>query len=89
MTPMLEPGNLHEDRCIGCLLGTACGDILGAAVEGMSAADIRERYGELRDFTDSFRGLGCYTDDTEMTAETKKPGDHSQASSTFGRPSVL
>ena len=27
----------HEDRCIGSLLGTACGDILGAAVEGMAA----------------------------------------------------
>ena len=57
----------HEDRCIGCLLGTACGDILGAAVEGSSSREIRDLYGELRDFADAGRGFGCYTDDTQMT----------------------
>ncbi len=57
----------HEDRCVGCLLGTACGDILGAAVEGSSARDIRELYGEIRDFAEVGRGFGCYTDDTQMT----------------------
>jgi poly(ADP-ribose) glycohydrolase ARH3 len=57
----------HENRCIGCLLGTACGDILGAAVEGQPADTIRGRHGEVRDFLDTFRGFGCYTDDTEMT----------------------
>jgi hypothetical protein len=57
----------YPDRCVGCLLGTACGDILGAAVEGGSAREIRELYGELRDFADSGRGFGCYTDDTQMT----------------------
>jgi ADP-ribosylglycohydrolase len=57
----------HEDRCVGCLLGTACGDILGAAVEGSSARDIRELYGEIRDFAEVARGFGCYTDDTQMT----------------------
>ncbi len=57
----------HEDRCIGCLLGTACGDILGAAVEGWSASDIRQSFIELRDFLDTDRGFGCYTDDTQMT----------------------
>jgi len=56
-----------EDRCIGCLLGTTCGDILGAAVEGWPAAEIRETFDELRDFADSGRGFGCYTDDTQMT----------------------
>jgi ADP-ribosylglycohydrolase len=25
----------YADRCIGCLFGTACGDILGAAVESV------------------------------------------------------
>lgn len=57
----------HEDRCVGCLLGTACGDILGALVEGCSAREIRELYGEIRDFAESSRGFGCYTDDTQMT----------------------
>lgn len=66
MTPS-KTETTFEDRCSGCLLGTACGDILGAAVEGWPAAEIRERFGELRDFTDSGRGFGCYTDDTQMT----------------------
>jgi poly(ADP-ribose) glycohydrolase ARH3 len=57
----------YEDRVIGCLLGVACGDILGAAVEGSAAYEIIERYGELRDFQDAGRGFGCYTDDTQMT----------------------
>jgi poly(ADP-ribose) glycohydrolase ARH3 len=48
-------------------LGTACGDILGAAVEGWPASDIRQKLGEVRDFVDSGRGFGCYTDDTQMT----------------------
>ncbi len=29
--------------------------------------EIRELYGELRDFADAGRGFGCYTDDTQMT----------------------
>jgi len=57
----------HEDRCVGCLLGTACGDILGAAVEGSAASEIRKELGEVRDFMDVGRGFGCYTDDTQMT----------------------
>ena len=58
---------LHVDRSIGCLLGSACGDILGASVEGWGASEIREIYGEIRDFDKSPRGFGCYTDDTQMT----------------------
>jgi len=57
----------HEDRCVGCLLGTLCGDILGASVEGWRASDIREIYREIRDFDQSNRGFGCYTDDSQMT----------------------
>ena len=34
----------------------ACGDILGAAVEGSSSRDLRELYGEVRDFTEVGRG---------------------------------
>ena len=66
MTITPKPGT-HEDRCLGCFLGTACGDILGAAVEGQPVDTIRGRHGEVRDFLDTFRGFGCYTDDTEMT----------------------
>ncbi len=64
---MTEPSPEFEDRCIGCLLGTACGDILGAGVEGWPAREIRDTYGELRDFPRTTRGFGCYTDDTQMT----------------------
>lgn len=57
----------HRDRCIGTLLGTACGDILGAVVEGWPAEHIRETFGRVGDFHDGERGFGCYTDDTQMT----------------------
>jgi poly(ADP-ribose) glycohydrolase ARH3 len=57
----------HEDRCVGSLLGTACGDILGAVVEGWAASEIRQKFGQVRDFAESSRGFGCYTDDTQMT----------------------
>ena len=54
------------DKCIGSLLGTAVGDILGAGVEGYSREMIQGTYGELRNFLSTGRGFGCYTDDTEM-----------------------
>jgi poly(ADP-ribose) glycohydrolase ARH3 len=55
-------------RFIGCLLGSAFGDVLGAAVEMQSRQQILQHYPELlRDFQATDRGYGCYTDDTEMT----------------------
>lgn len=61
------PDENLEQRFVGALLGTAFGDTLGAAVEGMSSAAIRAEYGEIRDFLPGERGLGRYTDDTQMT----------------------
>ncbi|NIM13797.1 MAG: hypothetical protein GTO45_17135 [Candidatus Aminicenantes bacterium] len=58
--------NKYKEKCIGVLLGTAVGDILGASVEGYPREAIRNAYGEVRDFWDSGRGFGRYTDDTEM-----------------------
>ena len=55
-----------KEKCIGSLLGTAVGDILGAGIEGLSKEAILKRYGEVRDFLSTGRGFGCYTDDTEM-----------------------
>ncbi len=55
-----------KEKCIGSLLGTAVGDILGAGIEGLSREAILKRYGEVRDFLSTGRGFGCYTDDTEM-----------------------
>lgn len=59
---------MHEDRCIGALLGCACGDILGANVEFRSRQEIIMEQGRLRDFMSGPRHpLGVFTDDTEMT----------------------
>ena len=59
---------LHQTHCVGSLLGTAVGDILGANVEFCSRAEILQDYGLVRDFQDSpARPLGMFTDDTEMT----------------------
>jgi len=59
-----------EDRAVGCLLGLACGDALGGAVEFRDRADLD------RSFPDGVRDItgggphrlepGEYTDDTEM-----------------------
>lgn len=58
----------HEDRCIGALLGTACGDALGSPVEFKNADWIQRHFSVLRDFVGTpKRQLGCFTDDTEMT----------------------
>ncbi len=67
-----NPGPSHDDRCVGFLLGTACGDILDAAVEGSSARDIRELYGEIRDFAEVGRGFGCYTDDAGIGHQPRR-----------------
>ena len=59
---------LHQTHCVGSLLGTAVGDILGANFEFLSRAEILKEYSLVRDFQDSpARPLGMFTDDTEMT----------------------
>jgi ADP-ribosylglycohydrolase len=55
------------DRLTGTLLGTAVGDALGLPAEGLSAADVRRRWGRL----DRYRLLGPWgfvSDDTEQSA---------------------
>ncbi|MCB0112764.1 MAG: ADP-ribosylglycohydrolase family protein [Caldilineaceae bacterium] len=57
----------------GCLLGLAVGDALGAPVEFMSLAAIKQRYGPqgITDLDDwSGFPAGSYTDDTQMTLST-------------------
>jgi len=57
----------HEGRLADVLLGTAVGDALGLAAEGMSAPAIARRWGRL----DRFRFLGrtgFVSDDTEQAA---------------------
>lgn len=61
----------HPDRALGALLGLACGDALGAAVEGFTREQILEqRGGELREMVGGGPHdlpAGGVTDDTEMT----------------------
>jgi len=53
---------------VGCLLGGAVGDALGAAVEFDSIEDIQKKFGPLGivDFEPAYGRLGVITDDTQM-----------------------
>jgi ADP-ribosyl-[dinitrogen reductase] hydrolase len=66
----IQPSSDHkplEDRLVGTLLGTALGDALGLPAEGMSAAAIRRRFGQLDRFCLIGR-TGFVSDDTEQSA---------------------
>ena len=66
------PKNATRQSFRGCLLGGAIGDALGAPVEFMSRARIRERYGEqgIERFDLAYGREGAVTDDTQMTMFT-------------------
>ena len=53
-------------------MGGAIGDALGAPVEFMSLAQIRERFGKegITDFHPAYGKTGAITDDTQMTLFT-------------------
>jgi ADP-ribosylglycohydrolase len=57
---------------VGCLLGGAIGDALGAPVEFMSWREIERRFGPngIRTFASAYGGKGMITDDTQMTLFT-------------------
>ncbi len=59
-------------RFLGCLLGGAVGDALGAPVEFMKRPEILARFGRngLRGYAPAYGGLGRITDDTQMTLFT-------------------
>jgi ADP-ribosyl-[dinitrogen reductase] hydrolase len=57
------------DQFRGCLLGSACGDALGAPLEGLAAAEIAQRHGKVREMLGGgWLKLkpGETTDDTEL-----------------------
>lgn len=60
------------DRVRGSLLGGAVGDALGAAVEFLSLAEIRSRFGPagVQDYAPAYGRRGAITDDTQMTLFT-------------------
>ncbi len=61
-----------EERVVGCLLGGAVGDALGAPVEFLSLAQIREQFGPsgVQHYAPAYGRLGAITDDTQMTLFT-------------------
>ncbi|RSN51565.1 ADP-ribosylglycohydrolase [Actinomadura sp. WAC 06369] len=62
----------EPDRMLGCLLGGAIGDALGAPVEGMALGEIRDRYGPdgVTAFVAGRYGTGAITDETQLTLYT-------------------
>jgi len=72
-TSLIQPQNqADQDLYVGCLLGGAIGDALGAPVEFMSATEITSRFGPggIQDYVPAFGKLGAITDDTQMTLFT-------------------
>jgi ADP-ribosylglycohydrolase len=61
-----------RDRYRGCLLGGAVGDALGAGIEFLSLAEIRQRYGPagVTGYVSAYGRAGAITDDTQMTLFT-------------------
>ncbi len=61
-----------KQKYIGCMLGGAIGDALGAPVEFMSSEDIYNEFGEkgITDYIEFENGKGKFTDDTQMTLFT-------------------
>jgi len=64
---------MEKDRFLGCLLGLAIGDALGAPAEFLSLSEIKRRYGEggISDLSE-WGGFvpGSYTDDTQLSLAT-------------------
>lgn len=68
----LKGEKLPVENYIGCLVGGAIGDALGAPVEFDSISSIRTEYGHggVRDYVEYSDGTGEFTDDTQMTLFT-------------------
>ncbi|WP_185975089.1 ADP-ribosylglycohydrolase family protein [Tepidimonas thermarum] len=61
-----------QEAFIGCLLGGAVGDALGAPVEFLSREQILRQFGPagITDYAPAYGAAGCITDDTQMTLFT-------------------
>jgi ADP-ribosylglycohydrolase len=60
------------DRYVGCLIGGAVGDALGAPIEFKNINEILRKYGDegITDYVEHKGGIGEFTDDTQMTLFT-------------------
>lgn len=68
---MTKPGQ-QLNRSVGCLLGGAVGDALGAPVEFIDRHEIVQKFGAMgiRDYVVAYGRIGAITDDTQMTLFT-------------------
>jgi ADP-ribosylglycohydrolase len=68
----MADGEPVADRILGCLLGGAVGDALGAGIEFMSLDEIRARFGDagVADYAPCYGRVGAITDDTQMALFT-------------------
>lgn len=59
----------EQNQIVGCLLGGACGDALGAPIEFMDIKAITDRFGPqgLADYVEHPGHVGEFTDDTQLT----------------------
>lgn len=62
----------YEERALGCMIGSAYGDSLGAAVEFMSSSEIKKLYGDkgITELVPVYGRTGNITDDTQMAMAT-------------------
>jgi ADP-ribosylglycohydrolase len=82
------------DRIVGCLLGGAVGDALGAPLEFKTLDQIRERYGAegVTGYEEAYGRPGAITDDTQMTlftAEGFLRAQNRYASTGYCKPRVV
>ena len=72
MSPNSVSKVLARDRFLGCLLGGAVGDALGAPVEFMRRDEILRAFGPngITGYARAYGGLGRITDDTQLTLFT-------------------
>ncbi len=61
-----------RDRVLGCIIGGAVGDALGAAVEFQSRREITDQFGPagITEYAPAYGRVGAITDDTQMTLFT-------------------
>ncbi|OQY81269.1 MAG: hypothetical protein B6D41_19915 [Chloroflexi bacterium UTCFX4] len=82
-------------QCVGCLLGGAIGDALGAPIEFLTLAQIRERFGErgVTRYVEFADGAGQFTDDTQMTLFTAegllRAGNRARQRGIYGARQVI
>lgn len=68
----LQQPETVRNRFLGCLLGGAVGDAMGAPVEFLSRSEILRQFGTkgVTGYAEAYGGIGKITDDTQMTLFT-------------------